>query len=230
VVAAAPAERSAAASGARTALIGAIRALLAQPQPVDPAAVRQVVKQILAQDRYAPLFRKPGPLDQALGWIGDRMAELIGWLLAILTGRSADLGALLSGVAIVVVLLAGAAVALYGYRTRSRGGGERARLAAVPLTPTDHFGEADRLAALGDLAGAVRELALGVAAALAGDRPLRETSLTVREIFRGSDDPKALRPLLAAFEESFYGHHELDSDRLRSAEAAARPFRRGSAA
>jgi len=197
---------------------------------VDPAHVRQVVKQILSQDRYAPLFRKPGPLDQILGWIGDRIAEMFGWLLAILTGRSADLGALLAGAAIVVVLLAGVAVGIYGYRSRSRGGGERALLGAVPPALSDHFGEADRLAARGDLAGAVRELALGVAAALAGDRPLGETSLTVREIFGGSPDPKALRPLLAAFEESFYGHHELDSDRLRSAEAAARPFRRGSAA
>jgi hypothetical protein len=89
----------------------------------------------------------------------------------------------------------------------------------------ERFAEADRLAAAGDLGGAVRLLASAVAAALGEDRDWETSPLTVRELFRRSSDPAALDPLLVPFELSVYGAHHPDREAYGRAEAAAAPFR-----
>ena len=90
----------------------------------------------------------------------------------------------------------------------------------------DRFGEADRLAAAGELTAAVRSLAGAVAAALGDDRDWELSPLTVREIFAQAPDPKGLRPLLSVFEAAVYGALPPDLEDYSRAAAAAAPFRR----
>jgi hypothetical protein len=121
-----------------------------------------------------------------------------------------------------------AVVALVIARAVGGGGRRQARLqggAEQRRQGPDHFAEADRLAAAGDLAGAVRALAGGVAVALGDERDWELSPLTVREIFARAPQPAGLRPLLVAFEAAVYGGRAPGADGYREAAAAAAPLR-----
>jgi hypothetical protein len=189
----------------------------------EPSRARQAVRDILAQPRYASLGQGPSLTDR----IRDALLQALVWILQ-------RLGAVLNGGAgIAVVAAAAIGLALAGVvvarSVRWRGRSE-ARLAggtAVDERGEDRFDRADRLAAAGDLDGAVRVLAGAVAVALGGDRAWEASPLTVRELFAGAADPAALRPLLLAFEAAVYGLRPPDPETYRRAEAAASPFRPG---
>jgi len=86
------------------------------------------------------------------------------------------------------------------------------------------------MAAAGDYAGAIRQLAGGVAGALGDGRAWEASPLTVRELFSKASEPASLRPLLLAFEAAVYGGRPPDAETYRSAETAAGPFRARQAA
>jgi hypothetical protein len=124
------------------------------------------------------------------------------------------------GVAVVTLVL----VALLVLRVRLR-----RPLASVPGRGAakafpDFFVEADRLAAEGRYAEAVRLLARAVAGRLSGQAVWDESGLTVREIYAQAKASDRLSPLLLPFEETVYGHRPLDELRYRGARGAARVF------
>ncbi len=100
----------------------------------------------------------------------------------------------------------------------------------VVRSEPDRFALADRLAAAGDLDGAVRALAGGVAVVLGGDRAWEASPLTVRELFARAPDARSLGPLLLAFEAAVYGRRPPDPEAYRHVLAAAAPFRPGARA
>jgi hypothetical protein len=195
---------------------------------IPPNQARELARQILAQDRYAPLSRRPGPIEQleaALGRLAGRAFDL---LISVISRHLADAPlAWISLLALVALVATGVVLAVHRLRRRQRPGLAPARPAGVEV---DHFDLADRLTAAGDAAGAVHELALGVATVLSSEGRLGASPLTVRELFRRAGDRAALRPLLTVFEESFYGHHNVGEHGLQQAWAAARPYRGRSAA
>jgi hypothetical protein len=107
--------------------------------------------------------------------------------------------------------------------------GRSARVRAstsVPRRPSlDFFADADREAAAGDYAAAIRALAGGVAVRLSGERAWDQSPYTVRELFARADHPDTLRPLLRSFEDASYGDRTPDQESYRRAAEAARPFR-----
>jgi hypothetical protein len=104
-------------------------------------------------------------------------------------------------------------------RRRSAGG----RAAEGQETLSQYFQEADNLAAGGDYAGAVRALVAGTMELVTGVRSY--SPLTVRETFNRSGAVPTLRPLLLAFERSYYGHYEATRDDYAAAATAARTYR-----
>ena len=205
---------------ARARLAALAQAARAPAFVPEPGRARRAVDDILAQPRYAGLRAGPSP------W--DRLTELLGRLLIGALERLVGLagtgfGWLVFGLA---ALLLGA-LGLLVQRSVRWAARREARVAppAAAAARRDRFAEADRLAAAGDLAGAVRELAGGVAAALGDERAWDVSPLTVRELFGRAPDPGALRPLLAAFERAVYGDQPPTPDAYRSAAAAAAPYR-----
>jgi hypothetical protein len=189
----------------------------------EPGRARQAVRDILAQPRYASLGQGPSLTDrirsallQALVWIAPRIG-------AVLSSRAgiAVVAAAAIGLALVAVVVA------RSVRWRGRSEARLAGGTAPGERGEDRFDRADRLAAAGDLDGAVRALAGAVAVALGGDRAWEASPLTVRELFAGATDPSALRPLLLAFEAAVYGRRSPDAEAYRRAEASAAPFRPG---
>jgi hypothetical protein len=193
----------------------------------EPRKADRAVRDILGQPRYASLRGGPSLSDRiqegptrALVWLLDRLAPsagVPGWVRqALPAAAAAVLGAAALG--LLLVLRAG------------RSGARIEAGLAAPAGPDgvarDRFAEADRLAATGDLTGAVRSLAGGVAAALGDERDWETSPLTVREIFRRSSDPGGLRPLLAAFEAAVYGDQAPKRDAYERAAAAAASYRR----
>lgn len=190
----------------------------------EPAKAQRAVADILAQPRYQALRQGPSLLDQARDWLLRRLAELL--LPVMGSDRVPPLVVVLA-----VIVLAVAGVVL-GRALRGRGVRREARLrpgGAGGPARRDRFAEADRLAAAGDLTGAIRELAGGVAAALGDERDWDVSPLTVREIFARAPDPTAVRPLLLAFEEAVYGGRPPEPQAYTSARLAAAPFRPPSA-
>jgi hypothetical protein len=187
----------------------------------EPSRARQAVHDILAQPRYASLPQGPSLTDR----IRDAMLQALVWI-------AQHIGAVLnSGPGIAVIAAAALALALVAVvvvrsvRWRGRSEARVARGAVPGERGEDRFARADRLAAAGDLDGAVRALAGAVAVFLGGDRAWEASPLTVRELFAGAADPPALRPLLVAFEAAVYGQRPPDPEAYRRAEAAAAPFR-----
>lgn len=187
----------------------------------EPARAHQAVNDILAQPRYAGLSQGPSLTDR----IRDALLQLAVWVLdrigAVLTSGFglALVAAAAAGLALIAVTVARSA------RWRGRREARTPRGAAAGDPHEDRFARADRLAAGGDLDGAVRALAGAVAAVLGGDRAWEASPLTVRELFARAPDPAALRPLLTAFEASVYGRRPPDPETYRRAEAAAAPHR-----
>lgn len=186
----------------------------------SPARAQRALRDILSQPRYAGLRAGESPGDRlrdlllrALVWILDRLGRAnprLYWAL----GAAAALA--LVAVALAIVRSSG-----------GRRGGREARLtaASAPDLVRDRFGEADRLAAEGDLTGAVRALAGGVAAALGEAGDWERSPLTVREIFGRAPEPGALRPLLVVFEAAIYGARPPAREAYDRAAAAAAAFR-----
>jgi len=206
---------------ARDRLAALSRAVRSPAFAPEPGRARQAVRDILSQPRYAGLNSGPSLLDRVrdallrlLVWVVDRLGELLpgGIRLAVLAAAA--------GLALIGLVVA-RSVRWTGRREAgpSGGSGDAGELGQDP------FARADRLAAAGDLDGAVRALAGAVAIALGGDRAWEVSPLTVRELFARASDPAALRPLLLAFEAAVYGQRPPDMEAYRRAEAAAAPFR-----
>jgi hypothetical protein len=135
------------------------------------------------------------------------------------------IGRLLLGALIVAALVTLAVLLRHVRRPQRRGRAEA--LSEKNADAQDRFRTAAELAARGDFDGAVRELALAVAMRVTGPErsDLSVSPLTVREIYRASGDYIQLRPLLLAFEESFYGHHPVGEERYRAVLAVAIRYR-----
>ena len=209
---------------ARVRLAALLRAVRTPAFTPEPRKADDAIDGILSQPRYADLRGGPSIWDRLrqelirLGiWVLDHLAASGGkpiWVLWTVLGGAV-------GLLLVVTLLL--VRATRGHGRRQARAAERARVRGE--TARDRFADADRLAAAGDLTGALRALAGGVAAALGDDRAWEVSPLTVREIFWGSPNPEALLPLLAAFEAAVYGAREPDADAFARAERAAAPYR-----
>jgi len=186
----------------------------------EPGKSRRAVDDILAEPRYAALRQGPS--------LGDRIKagviRLLVWLLSQTAVAVASGLWRVLAVAGAVVLAVAVAVLTRSARWAGRPEARLPPLAAASRR-RDHFFEADRMAAAGDYAGALRELAGGVAGALGDDLAWEASPLTVRELFSKASEPASLRPLLLAFEAAVYGGRPPDGETYRSAETAAAPFR-----
>lgn len=187
----------------------------------QPAQARRAVRDILAQPRYDALRQGPTLSDRVQSALGLLLAWLLEHAGGLVTG---PFGWLLAGAGALVLAVFAAAVARSPRWTGRRevrldGGGP------PPGPARDRFAEADRLAGAGDLGGAVRALAGGVAVALSGDRAWEASPLTVRELFGRAPDPAALGPLLLVFEGAMYGGRPPGPEAYRRAAEAAAPFR-----
>jgi hypothetical protein len=187
----------------------------------EPGKARRAVHDILTDPRYAALHKGPS--------LADRVEEALLRLLLWLLGRalSAAGGGLWEVLALAGALVLVALVVVVGRSARWAGRRE-ARLSGVAdggSRRRDRFVEADRLAAGGDYAGAIRELAGGVAEALGDERAWEASPLTVRELFSRASDPTLLWPLLLAFEAAAYGARPPDRETYQRAAAAASRFR-----
>jgi hypothetical protein len=213
---------------ARVRLVALQRAVRNPAFTPEPRRADDAVGAIMSQPRYAGLRSGPSLWDRAQ----EALVRLVVWIVDLLAAGGVVPGwagwlipAVVVALLLVVTLLLVRAVRGHGGREaraaeEARAGGKTAR---------DRFAEADRLAAGGDLTGAVRALAGGVAAALGDDRDWEVSALTVREIFWRSSDPQALRPLLAAFESAVYGGRAPDAEGYARADAAATAYRTPSA-
>lgn len=187
----------------------------------EPGKARRAVHDILAEPRYAALHKGPS--------LVDRIKEALLRLLLRLLGRalSAAGGGFWLVLALAGALVLVAPVVVVGRSARWAGRRE-ARLSGPAHTGSrrrDRFAEAERLAAGGDYAGAIRELAGAVAEALGDERAWEASPLTVRELFSRAPDPTLLRPLLLIFEAAAYGARPPDHEAYQRAATAASRFR-----
>jgi hypothetical protein len=204
-----------------TALEQAVRSPAFTP---EPRKSDEALHGILSQPRYADLQSGPSPWDR----LQAAVVRLAVWMLDHLApGGGAPTWVRWMLPAVAVGLLLGVTLlVLRAARGRGRGEARAADQArASSEAARDRFADADRLASIGDLTGALRALAGGVAAALGDERDWEVSALTVREIFWRSADPEALRPLLVAFESAVYGGREPDAETYARAERAAAPYR-----
>ena len=202
-------------------LLGLLDALRGRADVSDPTRSQAELNRILAMPRYAGLNTPPAWWQRALLWAVQQLARLLNLIGA---GHLVipPLAFLVAAGSVVIVILAWLARALRSRAVADRTG----RLPPVRRqAPADYFALADRLAAAGDHAAALRALTAGVAAALSGERVWSSSPLTVREIFRGAPAPPTLSPLLQAFEATVYGHHATDAQAYARAAAVAGPFR-----
>jgi hypothetical protein len=208
---------------ARTRLAALARADRSPAFVPEPARARSALDDILAQPRYSGLGQGPSLWDR----LTDALGRLLVWLLERVTAVVAG-GFGWALVAVAGLLLAGTGLLVarsVRWWSRREARADAGAAAPAAVAARDRFAQADRLAAAGDLAGAVRELAGGVAAALGDDRAWEASPLTVRELFGRSPDPAALRPLLLAFEAAAYGQRPPGPDDYRRAAESAAPFR-----
>lgn len=201
-----------------TALSAAARSPAFTP---EPRRATSALHDILSEPRYAALNGSPSLTDR-LGYLA---LSLVVWLLERGGGRAFSL---VSWAVLGAGAIGLAAMLFFLVRGIRRGPRREARNAAAALEEAarDRFAEADRLAAAGELSGAVRSLAGAVAAALGDDRDWERSPLTVREIFARAPEPGALRPLLLVFEAAVYGARPPAPEDYQRAAAAAAPFRR----
>jgi hypothetical protein len=189
----------------------------------DPAAAQAKLHDVLSMHRYDALHRPPTPLERLQQWLGDRFRDVVRFLF----GGNGNVGGVPDWVLYLIGAVIIAAVAVVVFRSAGgqvRGGGD-ATVPGAPRPPADYFAEADRLAARGDRVAAIRALCAAVAGTIAGQQTWEGSPLTVREIFSGSGDPAALRPLLVPFEAAVYGGRDVDAPTYEKALAAAAPYR-----
>ena len=164
----------------------------------NPVTTEQRLRQILAQSRYHP---DEGPLAAIARFIVRLVDSLLrpgqGVLQALLL-------LLLAGLLGLVVILAVPSLRNPLLRRRRVPTGMADGSSGVP----EYFATADRLAAEGDYGAAVRALVAGTMELISGERSFAASPLTVRETFGRSGAMQVLRPLLLAFERSYYGHHD----------------------
>jgi hypothetical protein len=183
----------------------------------NPGASRARLGSILAEPRYHP---GEGPL--------AFFSNLVNRVIAAVANALFSPGPVQLLLLAVLVLMVGLALVFLvpGLRqplTRARGlsGGLGASSPEVPA----YFLAAERLAAEGEFAAAVRALAAGTMERVSGERSFTASPLTVREAFWRSGAGQTLRPLLRAFESSYYGHHEVTRGDYEAAAAAAAAHR-----
>lgn len=201
----------------------ALSAALDEPMTTpDQALAKQRLHDVMAQSRYDALRRPPSILDRLSQWLYDRFNDLVNLIFGRRGGPQPPEW-WLYGFGVLVV----AAVAFIVFRS-ARGRFSQS-LSAAPQGPrpaSDHFADADRLAARGDRRGAIRALCAGVAATLEGERSWEGSPLTVREIFSRAPDFGALRTLLVPFEASVYGGRDVDRATYEAAAEVAARYRR----
>jgi hypothetical protein len=205
------------------ARLQALGATLDQPAGTsDPALARSRLHDVLSQKRYAALHQPPSPLERAVQWVKDRIADVLRRIFGANSGpQIPNLVLYLIGAAVLV-----AVAAIIFWSTRGRFiEAAGARRPPGPRPPADYFDEADKLASRGDRVGAIRALCAGVAASLAGERTWEGSPLTVREIFQRAPDYPSLRPLLLPFEAAIYGGRDVDQVTYERAAQVAAPYR-----
>ncbi|MFN2464684.1 MAG: hypothetical protein ABR598_00285 [Candidatus Dormibacteria bacterium] len=192
----------------------ALRALDQVATDPDPAATNARLQGILAESRYHP---DQGPLafvrelfTRFLGWLTQPGAALFKWILILLVA-----GLTLLAIALLVPALRGPLL-----RRRKDSGLGAPAADVIP----EYFREAEASAARGDHGGAIRALTAGTMELISGNRSFAASPLTVRETFSRAGTGPVLRPLLLAFERSYYGHHEPTAADYLAASAAARAF------
>ena len=198
--------------------------LQARVDTPDPAQAQRQLQGILSQPRYAGLSAGPSLLAQIIDFILGRIGDLLTWLGVGKLHLNIPLWVWLAiGIAAVIAII------VWPIRGGLSPGGREARLrATAPMAfrRSDFFGDADRLAANHDYAGAIKALAGGVSVKLRGEHTWEHSPFTVRELFQQSDRAEALRPLLLSFEEASYGHRTPDATTYARAADAAAAFRR----
>ena len=205
---------------AETRLRALTEALGAKADIPDPDREQQALHQVLTLPRYAAIHAPPSPLERVRAWLAQRFRDLWALLAAAPVNRTLP-WLLLAGTALVIV-------ALWLTRGALQRGAEDVRPADAQrrVRPAgERFHEADRRAAVGDFVGALRALAVGVAAALSGEQAWEESPLTVRELFQRAPRPELLAPLLLPFEAAIYGHRVPNAETYARAREAAVPFR-----
>jgi len=185
---------------------------------VDPEAARRAADDILAD----PAYREPQPS------LADRVFEAIGDLLGRAVGALTGSGAgSLIGTVVVVALLALAGFLLAralrtpGRRRRTEGPDGAVVGTSSPDDPDVWSAEADRLAAAGDLRGALRCRYQALVAHLVRDRVVPDQPARTPAELR--DQLAASRPDLAAplgdvtdrFEAVWYGGAPVSPDDLQ---------------
>ncbi|HEV1998197.1 MAG TPA: hypothetical protein VGR61_08725 [Candidatus Dormibacteraeota bacterium] len=200
---------------ARARLDTNIAAFQQSARDPNPVVTEQRLRQILAQSRYHP---DEGPLAA----IGRFLARVLEALFKPGQGVfSVILLLLLAGLVVLVLVLLVPALRNPLLRRRGAPPGVAGGPDAVP----EYFATADRLAAEGNFGAAVRALVAGTMELVSGERSFTASPLTVRETFGRSGAMLALRPLLQAFERSYYGHHDAGRADYEAAAAAAREYR-----
>ncbi|HYM50926.1 MAG TPA: hypothetical protein VET65_10210 [Candidatus Limnocylindrales bacterium] len=201
-------------------LSGLLDALRNRVDVADPRQAESELHRVMAMPRYAGLFAPTPWWQQALGWLLQQIARLLSLMGA---GHLAipPLAVLLGTGIVLLAIAAWLARSLLG-----RAAGDRRRPLAQPgEAAIDYFALADRQAAAGDFAAALRALAAAVGVAIGGPRAWTSSPLTVRELFQRASAPVTLRPLLSAFEATEYGHRLPDADAYARAAAAAARYR-----
>lgn len=203
---------------ARVRLDTSIAGFAQAARDTDPAASATRLRNILAEPRYHP---DDGPIAAASRAVGGFLGSILQALLRPGPVQVLVLVLLALLVAVVVVLLVPALrqPLLRGRRVVGAGADFEAD---VP----EYFRTAELLAQTGDFAGAVRALAAGTMELISGERSFVASPLTVRETFRRSGQGELLRPLLKAFESTYYGHREAVRDDYAGAADAAAAYRR----
>jgi hypothetical protein len=211
---------------AQTRLAALVKSLRDQANTDNPKADQAKLQSILSQPRYAP---PTDLLGQFWRWLLTQIENLLSTLnLNLHLGRlSVVLAEILIGAAIIGVLALMAWIIVRGRPNRNRTPDPAGRVInqTARTFAEDNFAEAERLAAAGDLSGALRALAHAVATELSG-RPYWDSSpLTVRELFRETSRLDQLRPLLLPFERAVYGHQAPEAATYAEAARVAGSFR-----
>jgi hypothetical protein len=187
-----------------------------------PNTADATLRSILAQPRYAGL--QPTLLERLRDWALARLRDALTALVGTSGGWAAVLRVVLAVVAAAVLATAVVLLGRALWRSPRRGVG-RAPSAVLRERAGRRFADADRLAAAGDLAAALRMLTSAVAAALGDERDWDVSPLTVRELLARAPEPGALQPLVVAFERSAYGAIAPDAVTYQRAAAAAARLR-----
>lgn len=160
------------------------------------------------------------------GWVQGREAAL---QAAACGGVLSLLLAALEYLAVAIVAIGAAIFAYRRLRSRDRGEAHADPPPELrrPRSADQRFAAADRLAAGGDFAAALRELAGAVATVLGGEAAWEASPFTVRELYARAGLLAELRPLLRGFEDAVYGHRAVTREWYEAAAGAAAPYRSG---